>query len=356
MIKRSPEMTSSDWTSWRLPLVSLGAVLVGALTVGVVALATRLDMSPRTTDPPTTTMALAASATATPTPRVIAIPETVTPPAPTQAPATSPTPTASAVPTAPITQEPRPPATATPTPWLIAADAPTVTPRPRATAFPSATASPLLPPTVTAPPPTAAPTTPAAPAVRIAFAAENWIGGFYRGDGETYGRPWIAVYGALSAYPRASLPFALEAAPDGPAIVTIIGLDDEWAERNEIALEVNGQVLFTGPSPFANWDGVGDGADADWTSAQFSIPAGSLRAGPNEIALANLNPSGNFNAPPYVLVADATLDLPAGTGLAAQPAPERVHSGKDKDRDSQLSDDRKKPKKAKKPKKPKKRK
>jgi hypothetical protein len=142
--------------------------------------------------------------------------------------------------------------------------------------------------------------------------------------------------------------------------VTIIGLDDEWAERNEIALEVNGQVMFSGPSPFANWDGVGDGADAVWTSAQFSIPAGSLRAGPNEIALANLNPASNFNAPPYVLVADATLDLSGVTGLATQPATERVHPDKDKDKDKdrvpQMSDDSKKPKKGKKPKKPKKRK
>ncbi len=354
MIKRTPGMTSSVWTTWRLTFVSLGAVLVGAVAVGAVALSTRPAVSPLTPQLPPTTMALAASGTATPTPRVIAIPESVTPPAPSQELAANPTPTASAIPSAPITQEPRPIATATPTPWLVVADVPTATPRARATALPSATALPLLTPTATAPPPTVAPTTPPSPTVRIDFAAEDWVGGFYRGDGQAYGRPWVAVYGASSAYPRASLQVVLEAAPADPAAVTIVGLDDEWAGSNEIALEVNGQVVFTGPSPFASWDGVGNGADAAWTSVQFSIPAGNLRAGPNEIALANLNPAGNFNAPPYVLVSDATLDLPAAAGLAAQPATERVDRSKDKDRDSQVSDDRKKPKKEKEPKKSKK--
>jgi hypothetical protein len=33
--------------------------------------------------------------------------------------------------------------------------------------------------------------------------------------------------------------------------VTITGLDDEWPASNEIALDVNGQVVFSGPSPFA---------------------------------------------------------------------------------------------------------
>jgi hypothetical protein len=356
MIKRTPGMTSSVWTTWRLTFVSLGAVLVGAVAVGAVALSTRPAVSPLTPQLPPTTMALAASGTATPTPRVIAIPESVTPPAPSQEPAANPTPTASAIPSAPITQEPRPIATATPTPWLVVADVPTATPRARATALPSATALPLLTPTATAPPPTVAPTTPPSPTVRIDFAAEDWVGGFYRGDGQAYGRPWVAVYGASSAYPRASLQVVLEAAPADPAAVTIVGLDDEWAGSNEIALEVNGQVVFTGPSPFASWDGVGNGADAAWTSVQFSIPAGNLRAGPNEIALANLNPAGNFNAPPYVLVSDATLDLPAAAGLAAQPATERVDRNKDKekDRDPQVSDDRKKPTKEKEPKKSKK--
>lgn len=141
------------------------------------------------------------------------------------------------------------------------------------------------------------------------FAAEDWAGGFYRGDGQAYGRPWVAIYGANSAYPRASLVFTLKAAPDGPATLTVTGLDDEWAARNDIVLDVNGETIFTGAAPFANWDGVGNGADAAWTTVAYPIPEGALRAGANEIVIANLTPSGNFNAPPYVLLAHSSLEV-----------------------------------------------
>jgi hypothetical protein len=166
------------------------------------------------------------------------------------------------------------------------------------------------------------------PAVRIAFDAADWSGGFYRGDGQAYGRPWTAVYGASSAYPRAALPFALDAAPEGPATVTIAGLDDEWAARNEIVIEINGQAVFSGPSPFANWDGAGNGADAAWTRVKLSIPAGSLRAGPNELALANLTPANNFNAPPYVLVSEVTLELTPGRIVVEEPNKEPARAKK----------------------------
>jgi hypothetical protein len=155
---------------------------------------------------------------------------------------------------------------------------------------------------------------------RLAFSAADWSGGYYRGDGQFYGRPWVAIYGALSAYPRATLSFTLTDLPDDATTVTITGLDDEWAALNEIALDVNGQVVFSGASPFANWDGVGNGANAAWTSVPFSIPAGTLRAGSNDITLSNLTPADSFNSPPYVLVSDVSLDLPAVDGAAVVPA------------------------------------
>jgi hypothetical protein len=93
----------------------------------------------------------------------------------------------------------------------------------------------------------------------------------------------------------------------------LTGLDDELAELNPIAIEVNGQQVFSGPSPFRNWNGSGNGADAAWTQVTVTIPVDVLRRGRNEIAIANLSPSGNFNAPPYVLLADATLEAPGAS-------------------------------------------
>ena len=143
----------------------------------------------------------------------------------------------------------------------------------------------------------------------MSFTAESWVGGYYRGDSQAYGRPWVALYGALSDFPRATLAFTLDATPGRPATFSITGLDDEWEALNPIALEVNGERVYSGPSPFVNWDGVGNGANAAWTTVPFTIPSGVLRAGANEIAVANLTPVASFNSPPYVLLADATLEI-----------------------------------------------
>ena len=99
----------------------------------------------------------------------------------------------------------------------------------------------------------------------------------------------------------------LAAVPTGPAMLTIAGLDDEWAARNAIVVMVNGTVIDDGLSPWPNWDGLGHGENAAWTSAVFTIPAGVLQPGANQIVVANRNPSADVGLPPYVLVSDATL-------------------------------------------------
>jgi len=162
--------------------------------------------------------------------------------------------------------------------------------------------------------PAAIPTIAPAPIERISFSAEEWQGGYYRGDSLAYGRPWVALYGASSRYPNATLTLTLEENPVGTAFITIAGLDDEWQAVNEIALEVNGERVFSGPSPFANWDGIGNGATAAWTTIPFTIPPDIMRAGPNEIQILNLTPGSNFDAPPYLLLADATLQIRTTTG------------------------------------------
>jgi hypothetical protein len=273
----------------------------------------------RAAGPVSLALARQPSATATPTPRVIIIQPTPTPGSPptaTSVPNRAALPTATMVPeraalptaTAPvIIVETMAPTRSTATP--TAAPLPTAPPPPTATPLLTATPSPTAPPSPTPLP--AVPTLAPARDLRISFTAEDWVGGYYRGDSQTYGRPWVAVYGALSEFPRAALTFTLDATPGRAATVSITGLDDEWAALNPVALEVNGEPVFSGPSPYQNWDGVGTGANAAWTTVPFTIPTGLLRAGPNEIAFANLTPVASFNAPPYVLLADATLEISA---------------------------------------------
>ena len=265
---------------------------------------------------------IAADATATPTPRVILIRPTSTP---SSLPTATAPPNRAALPTATppvITIETPAPSGVTPTPTATAA--PTLPPPPTATPLPTATPAPTATPLPTATPsptPPAAPTLAPARDVRLQFTAEDWVGGYYRGDSQAYGRPWTAVYGALSDYPRATLGFTLDATPGRAATISITGLDDEWETLNPIALEVNGEAVYSGPSPFVNWDGIGNGANAAWTTVPFTIPSGVLRAGPNEITFANLTPVASFNSPPYVLLADAVLEISGqATGETRPPS------------------------------------
>ena len=74
--------------------------------------------------------------------------------------------------------------------------------------------------------PTAVPIVPSSDAA--AFTAADWTGAFYRGDAQFYGRPWSAIYGAASPYPRATIRFRLDAQPSGPATLTLTGWTTNW--------------------------------------------------------------------------------------------------------------------------------
>ena len=105
----------------------------------------------------------------------------------------------------------------------------------------------------------------AAPIVRpLAFGAEDWQGGLYRGNSKWYRRPWVAVYGAQSDYPVAALTFSLASAPANGATLALSGLDDEFPANSRIRIAFNDVSIHGGPSTFANWDGnmANQGADA----------------------------------------------------------------------------------------------
>jgi hypothetical protein len=141
----------------------------------------------------------------------------------------------------------------------------------------------------------------------FSFAADQWHGGYYRGDAEWYARPWVAVYGARSDYPEATLTFALDATPVGKPRLTVEGIDDEWSGKNQITVIVNNTRVYTGESPFAGWDGRGKGENAPWTPVTVVIPEGLLKPGLNRITFANLEPYDNYGSPPYILLSEAVL-------------------------------------------------
>lgn len=117
----------------------------------------------------------------------------------------------------------------------------------------------------------------------------------------------MAVYGALSKYPTATLEMPLASAPSEGAQVILTGMDDELPTRTPIRVTVNGQTIFEGPSPFPNWDGVGECDNPVWTPVTLPIPPGALHAGDNQITIADLASSDAFNAPPYMMISDTAL-------------------------------------------------
>jgi hypothetical protein len=157
--------------------------------------------------------------------------------------------------------------------------------------------------------------------------AASWEGAYHPRDALHFGRPWVAIYGSLSVYSRATAFVRLDAAPTGPATLTLTGIDDEWLDLNPIAVEVNGQQVFAGASPFANWDGTTTGAATAWTPVTITIAPELLRAGRNRITIANLSPSVTVGSPPYILLGDASLQAPGAMVTVLEPEPEAQPDG-----------------------------
>ncbi len=163
--------------------------------------------------------------------------------------------------------------------------------RPGPTAVPDPTA---------VPEPTAEPE----PLPTIEFGPGDWQDAFPNINEGVYDRAAVAVYGALSPFPTASLRFELPSAPASGATLTIEGLADELGPA-QITVTVNGVEAYRGDSGFAGWDP--SAASPAWTPVDYPIPAGVFQAGENEIIVANLANSAAFGLPPYVLLSVATL-------------------------------------------------
>jgi hypothetical protein len=258
--------------------------------------------------------------------------------------------TPQSLPTLPAAAMATPDATVTPTPRVIAVAEPTPTPRSAATpvarstatapagiAVESETPSPPANPAGTPRPPAvsmvtvAATQAPSAVGSAGVIPAASWQDAYRPRDALHFGRPWVAIYGNLSVYPQATAAVRLDAAPTGPATLTLTGIDDEWLDLNPITVEVNGQQVFTGASPFANWDGTIAGAPTAWTPVTITIAPELLQAGRNRITVANQSPADHVGSPPYVLLGDASLQAPGATVTVLEPEPEAQPEASDQE-------------------------
>jgi hypothetical protein len=149
----------------------------------------------------------------------------------------------------------------------------------------------------------------------LTFAASSWQGGWLRNNSGFLGRPWVAIYGAQSDYPRASLVLTLDDVPTGDVRLTLVGICDESGTRDRIRVTVNGVAIFAGTAWFRGWDGEGNGADAVWTTVLITLPVDYFGPGTNRITISNLQSGDNFSSPPYVDLGAARLEVP-GVGAS----------------------------------------
>jgi hypothetical protein len=120
--------------------------------------------------------------------------------------------------------------------------------------------------------------------------AKDRFGSSYLGEDHVnyvYAKPTGAA-----ATMRAS--FELKQVPQMPLSLHLTGADDDLPGQCSISIELNGKSLHSGPSGFP---------DGNWESRRFSIPAGTLKVGANEVVVKNSEPSGKLGSPPWFMVA-----------------------------------------------------
>ncbi|HET6262546.1 MAG TPA: serine/threonine-protein kinase, partial [Chloroflexia bacterium] len=230
-------------------------------------------------------------------------------PPPTDTPQLSPTadtamlPTATAIALLP-TDTPVPPPTDTPAPPPTDTPAP---PPPTDTPLPEPTDTPRGVPTDT-PEEVVEPTPVQAGGTgSVTLEDSNFRGGYFRQDGLYHGRTATWVYGLGTAYSSMAASFVVESAPGGQALLSIVGLDSEDADKTPVSIMVNDVEIFVGGNPLPN-DFIGSPTGpGNWGTAQLVIPAGLLQPGVNTLRITNLSPSARINAPPFFMLDNATI-------------------------------------------------
>jgi len=124
---------------------------------------------------------------------------------------------------------------------------------------------------------------------------DGWLlglDGFYGGDRkENYGyqcqpRRAICIKGKNTNRPVMWVPLVLEKNPIGKAFLALDGLDDDKPGAVRVRITVNEKEIFAGPNPFK---------ETSWTTHEFSIPEGTLKAGENKIKFSSMDDSESKN-------------------------------------------------------------
>jgi len=135
----------------------------------------------------------------------------------------------------------------------------------------------------------------------ITFGRDDFVGGgaYRRDDGVLYGRPAAHFYSQETEYARATVQFTVPEAPAEHIGVVLRGMDDELPGAVPCRIQLNGNVVWQGPSPFAN---------EEWTLVGWEIGNLTwLQAGVNTLTFEVLSEAGDFGLPPWILLTEAAV-------------------------------------------------
>ena len=114
------------------------------------------------------------------------------------------------------------------------------------------------------------------------FVAADWQGAYFQETGNL--QPWTAVYAQSTGYGSAQLSFSLDGVPATDTFVlTVDGMTSENWDNVPISVQVNGQEVYQGASPFPTWNGIE--GQQPWTTVRVDLPVSLLQPGENTVTI-----------------------------------------------------------------------
>jgi hypothetical protein len=143
------------------------------------------------------------------------------------------------------------------------------------------------------------------PAWASSKAVVRWQGKDFVGGAADLRAEWFDMSGVNYVYARPTglrarmtVSFQLSERPGQPVFLHVQARDDDGPESCPIAILVNGKPIFEGANGFAQ---------DRWECRTFPVPEDLLKAGSNELTIANSAAEGKLGEPPWFMIARAAL-------------------------------------------------